>query len=80
VPRVIVISVVVLALVGVVDAEAQANYDFLRFASPGSIQTLLGPWPWYILGTAVVGLVFFGLLDLPFWPQRRRAKRVGGPP
>jgi hypothetical integral membrane protein (TIGR02206 family) len=79
VPRVIVVSVVVLALVGVVDAKAQANYDFLRFASPGSIQSLLGPWPWYILGTAVVGLVLFGLLDLPFWPHRRRAKRVRGP-
>jgi hypothetical integral membrane protein (TIGR02206 family) len=72
--RVIVVSVVVLVLVGIVDALADANYDFLRFPSPGSIQSLLGPWPWYILGTTVVGLVLFAVLDLPFWPQRRRAR------
>jgi hypothetical integral membrane protein (TIGR02206 family) len=72
--RVIVVSVVVLVLVGVVDALTNANYDFLRFPSPGSIQGLLGPWPWYILGTTVVGLVLFGVLDVPFWPQRRRAR------
>jgi len=72
--RVIVVSVVVLVLVGIVDALTDANYDFLRFPSPGSIQSLLGPWPWYILGTTVVGLVLFAVLDLPFWPQRRRAR------
>jgi hypothetical integral membrane protein (TIGR02206 family) len=77
--RVIVVSVVVLVMVGVVDARTGANYDFLRFPSPGSIQSLLGPWPWYILGTTAVGLVLFGLLDLPFWPQRRRAKRLDAP-
>jgi hypothetical integral membrane protein (TIGR02206 family) len=77
--RVIAISVVVLVLVGVVDATTDANYDFLRFPSPGSIQGLFGPWPWYILGTTAVGLVLFALLDLPFWPHRRRAKRLDEP-
>jgi hypothetical integral membrane protein (TIGR02206 family) len=81
--RVIAVSVAVLAAVGVVDAITGGNYDFLRFPSPGSIQSLLGPWPWYILGTTVVGLVLFAVLDAPFWPERRRAKRQaasrGGP-
>jgi hypothetical integral membrane protein (TIGR02206 family) len=74
--RVVTVSVVVLVIVGIVDVTTGANYNFLRFSSPGSIQGLLGPWPWYILGTAAVGIVLFLLLDLPFWPQRRRAKAV----
>jgi hypothetical integral membrane protein (TIGR02206 family) len=80
VPRVIGVSVAVLAAVGVVDGFTGGNYDFLRFPSPGSIQSLLGPWPWYILGTTVVGLVLFAVLDLPFWPERRRAKRRAASP
>lgn len=73
--RVIAVSVAVLTVVGIVDAVTGGNYDYLRSPSPGSIQSLLGPWPWYILGTTVVGLVLFTVLDLPFWPERRRAKR-----
>jgi hypothetical integral membrane protein (TIGR02206 family) len=73
--RVIAVSVAVLAIVGIVDAVTGGNYDYLRAPSPGSIQSLLGPWPWYILGTTVVGLILFAILDAPFWPERRRAKR-----
>jgi hypothetical protein len=35
---------------------------------------------WYILGTTAIELVLIGLLDLPFRPGRRRAKRRGAAP
>jgi hypothetical integral membrane protein (TIGR02206 family) len=73
--RVFMISAAYTAFVGVVDAVTGANYMFLR--SPPSEWTLLrimGPWPWYILTAAVVALVLFSLLDLPFRSGRRASE------
>jgi uncharacterized membrane protein YwaF len=36
-----------------------------------SLLDYLGPWPWYLLSTALLALAVFALLDLPF--RRRRA-------
>lgn len=75
VPRVFAITAVYTAFVGLVDAVTGANYMFLR--DPPSEWTLLrvlGPWPWYVMSAAGVGLVLLVLLDLPFWPSRRRAR------
>ena len=43
------------------------NYLFLR-ATPGvrSILNLMGQWPWYIGGAAVLALFLFAVLDAPF--------------
>ena len=59
----------------VVDAFANlltdGNYLYLR-QTPGvtSLLNLMGPWPWYIVGAAILALALFVLLDLPF--------RIGG--
>lgn len=68
--RVIVITVLFLVAVGFADAFTGGNYDYLRTAAPGSVMSVFGPWPWYILGTTALGLALIGLLDLPFWIER----------
>ncbi len=73
--RVFAITAVYTAFVGFVDAVTGANYMFLR-DPPGewTLLRVLGPWPWYVVSAAGVGLVLLVLLDLPFWPSRRRAR------
>jgi len=65
--RVFVISAVYTAFVGAVDALTGADYMFLR-RPPGhpTLLRLLGPWPWYVVSAAGVGLVMFIVLDAPF--------------
>jgi hypothetical integral membrane protein (TIGR02206 family) len=69
--RVFTITAAYTALVGLVDGLTGANYMFLRHP-PGewTVLRLLGPWPWYTVGAAGVGLVLLVLLDLPFWRGR----------
>ncbi len=71
--RVLAISVAWTAVVGGADALTGGNYMFLR-RRPGewTLLSVLGPWPWYLLGATAVALVLFGLLDAPFWLARRR--------
>ncbi len=73
VPRVFAITVAYTALVGAVDVLTGANYMFLR-RPPGewTLLRLLGPWPWYLLTASTLAIVLFTLLDMPFWPARRR--------
>jgi hypothetical integral membrane protein (TIGR02206 family) len=60
-------------VVGVFDWVVGANYGFLRRKpDTASLLDALGPWPWYIVFTLLLGLVFFTLLDLPFARMRRR--------
>jgi len=62
------------AFVGCVDAILHANYMYLR-NKPGSASVLdmVGPWPWYIVAGAVIGLALFWLLWLPVRPVRSPA-------
>jgi len=75
--RVIVITVLFLGLVGVVDLVTGGDYDYLHTQHPPGLLGLLGPWPWYLLGATAVALISILILDLPFWPERRRARRRG---
>ncbi|MGA8016575.1 MAG: TIGR02206 family membrane protein [Candidatus Dormiibacterota bacterium] len=75
--RVVAISVGFIALVGLVDALSGGDYDYLHTSSPPGLLHLLGPWPWYVFAATGVGLLSILIVDLPFWPERRRARRRG---
>lgn len=80
--RVVAISVVYIALVGLVDGLTGGDYDYLHTNSPPGLLHLLGPWPWYVFAATGVGLLSILIVDLPFWPERRRARgnrEVAGP-
>jgi hypothetical integral membrane protein (TIGR02206 family) len=68
-----------LAAIG--NALTGGNYMFLR-EKPDAATLLdyLGPWPWYILTSAVVAVALFELLDLPFRRRRTQARRPLSPP
>ena len=75
VPRVFGLTLGLLVLDAGINLLTDGNYLYLRH-TPGahSLLDLLGPWPWYIAGAAVLALVLFALLDLPFAISRRRRK------
>jgi hypothetical integral membrane protein (TIGR02206 family) len=77
--RVSALTALFFSVVGVVDALTRGDYDYLHTNSPPGLLRLLGPWPWYILAAAGVGLLSILLVDLPFWPERGRARRDGLP-
>jgi hypothetical integral membrane protein (TIGR02206 family) len=70
--RVFAITALYTAFVGLVDGMTGANYMFLRRPpKEWTLLRLLGPWPWYVVSAAGVGLVLLVLLDLPFRHHRR---------
>jgi hypothetical integral membrane protein (TIGR02206 family) len=75
--RVIAITVTFLLGVGVVDLLTGGDYDYLHAQHPPGLLALFGPWPWYLFGATGVALVSIVILDLPFWPERRRARQGG---
>ncbi|MGH2962633.1 MAG: TIGR02206 family membrane protein [Solirubrobacterales bacterium] len=76
VPRVLGATVAFTALAGVGDLLTGGNYMFLREKpEQASLLDLMGPWPWYIFGAAVLAVAMFAVLDLPF--RRRRARLHG---
>ena len=59
------------AFIGGFDWLTGSNYMFLAaIPAKGSLLSVLGPWPWYILSATGVALVLFGLLDAPFRHHR----------
>jgi hypothetical integral membrane protein (TIGR02206 family) len=67
VSRVFVITAVYTAFVGWFDWLTGSNYMYLAsIPRHGSLLSVLGPWPWYILSAAGVALVLLLLLDVPF--------------
>ena len=77
------------ALAGVATLVTGGNYMFLRRKPVhGSLLDELGPWPWYILAGAALGLLLFLALDalarwpvraMPRGPQDGQGGRSGGP-
>ena len=55
------------AAVGVIDWAIDANYMYLR-SKPGGWSPLdwFGDWPWYLFGAALITVVMFALLALPY--------------
>jgi hypothetical integral membrane protein (TIGR02206 family) len=60
------------AIAGIADAVLGGNYMYLR-SKPASATPLdsFGPWPWYLVTAAALGLTLFCLLWLPVRPVLR---------
>jgi hypothetical integral membrane protein (TIGR02206 family) len=81
VPRVVALTLALVALDAGVNLITGGNYMYLRYP-PGvaNLLDLMGPWPWYIFAAAGLAVVIFFCLDLPFAIGRRRARpAVTGP-
>ncbi len=54
-------------LVGLIDLTTGGNYMYLRqVPAGGSLLSLMGPWPWYIVTGSLLTLVVLAILDAPF--------------
>jgi hypothetical integral membrane protein (TIGR02206 family) len=77
VARVFVATAAFAAVAGLGDLLTGGNYMFLREKpETASVLDLMGPWPWYILTSALLALAMFAALDAPF---RRRRRALGHP-
>ena len=64
--RVYALTLVVTAIAAVGDILADGNYMYLRVKPQhGSLLNLMGPWPWYIAATALLGLAMLFAIKLP---------------
>lgn len=71
-------TVAVAAAAAIGNVLTGGNYMWLREKpEAGSLLDHLGPWPWYIVGAAALGLLLFALLDAPY---RRRRSVLTTPP
>jgi hypothetical integral membrane protein (TIGR02206 family) len=71
VKRVFAVTAVYTAFVGWFDWLTGSNYMFLASRpATGSLLSVLGPWPWYILSATGVALILFWALDAPFHHRR----------
>jgi hypothetical integral membrane protein (TIGR02206 family) len=52
-------------LIGMVDKICDANYMYLRQAPKDTLLDHMGPWPWYLVVSALLALTLFWLLYLP---------------
>jgi hypothetical integral membrane protein (TIGR02206 family) len=78
VTRVFVVTAAYTTFVGLVDWASGADYMFLRAPPPEwTLLRVLGPWPWYVISAAGVALALLLILDMPFWPARRRQRGNG---
>jgi hypothetical integral membrane protein (TIGR02206 family) len=69
------------AFVGLVNVALGTNFMYLRY-KPGVPTPLdaMGPWPFYIVTGAVVALVLFQMLSLPFQLEWRATRSSASPP
>jgi hypothetical integral membrane protein (TIGR02206 family) len=70
VKRVFAATLVVAAAAAFANLLTGGNYMWLwEKPEAGSLLDYMGPWPWYILSAAVLALLLFTLLALPFRPR-----------
>ena len=66
-----------MAVAALINRLLGTNYGFLCAPPPTrSIADTLGPWPWYLLGFVVLGIVSYSLLYLPFYLIRKFGRRT----
>jgi len=71
--RVVVGTLVYMALVTVVNVALGSNYMWtLGKPATGSLLDVLGPWPWYLVPMIGLGVLNVLLLYAPFWWADRR--------
>ena len=62
------------AVIGLVDLVTGGNYMYLRqVPAQGSLLSVMGPWPYYVVFGALLALIVLTILDLPFRLSRRGA-------
>jgi len=72
--RIFLLTLAFAAVIGLIDLVTGGNYMYLRqVPTQGSLLSLMGPWPWYIVVGALLALIVLTILDLPFRLSRRRA-------
>lgn len=60
------------AVIGLIDLVTGGNYLYLRqVPAQGSLLSVMGPWPWYIVVGALLTLIVLTVLDAPFRFSRR---------
>jgi hypothetical integral membrane protein (TIGR02206 family) len=65
--RIFLLTVAFAAAVGLIDLVTGGNYMYLRqVPSSGSLLSLMGPWPLYLVTGAASTLVVLAILDAPF--------------
>jgi hypothetical integral membrane protein (TIGR02206 family) len=65
--RIFLLTLAFAVLVGLIDLATGGNYMYLRrVPAGGTLLSVMGPWPWYIVAGAVVTLVVLVILDAPF--------------
>lgn len=77
VPRLVAVTLIYAALIGLVNFFLQTNYAFLcHKPEQASLMDSLGPWPWYIASLVGLCAVFYTILNLPFALNRLRSRKV----
>lgn len=72
IPRMVGLTLVYAACVGVVNAILSSNFAFLcHKPAQASLMDVLGPWPWYIGSLVLLCGVFYSVLYLPFFLSRQ---------
>ncbi len=72
--RIFLLTLAYAAVIGLIDLVTGGNYMYLRhIPAQGSLLSLMGPWPWYVVLAAVLALIVLTVLDLPFRLSGRRA-------
>jgi len=79
VPKVFALTAVYATLVAALNWLVGANYMFLCAPPAGDSPFFFLAWPWYVAFLALVGLVFYTALYLPFY-LGDRLRRPGPPP
>jgi hypothetical integral membrane protein (TIGR02206 family) len=72
--RIFLLTLAFAAVIGLIDVVTGGNYMYLRqVPAQGSLLSLMGPWPWYVVLGALLALIVLTILNLPFWLSRRRS-------